>query len=168
MKSFGSTKETPASTRLYAWDSLWQLNRDQMIWRRFRTKRNAERTRELVNGPMIRTEATIAVNDLKGKLAIMRSHPDTPGVLPVGFEGLWFDVAEADPVGSIDSRLTFLNLSLDLGLCAVREAYDPSLGETTEIAPHLASPVTAENSATFIEDPLVLAGVTIFVKSRAS
>ncbi|HEY4963627.1 MAG TPA: hypothetical protein VIH90_02950 [Candidatus Saccharimonadales bacterium] len=159
MKVPGRNNEASSEDHRTGWLGLWELDKNQLIWRRLRRQANGSnsRTTSRVDGPLLRTEETVLLNDLESSFGVIRSHPDSTEPLPGGFEGLWMEVDEADPASSINSRLA------NIGFHVVAEAIDPSITESTEIAPYLAGPVNAANSDPKVVAPVVLSGITVLV-----
>lgn len=139
---------------------IWWLDRDQMTWRR-----NIDKTNTNGNAPraidaiMVRDRELITVNDLTSNLAVIHSAPDASEELG-DLEGLWLETSTNDPISEIDSRI------YSFGVHAVRSLFDSSVTETTELIPRMVGPVTRNNSDRFLTDPLVLTGVTVYVKSH--
>jgi hypothetical protein len=135
----------------------WKLDRDQMTWERERTNQVAGATTH--DRIMIRTKPLITVNDLTSRLAVVRPYVFNSHPVPEDFEGLWLEVGD-DPIKTVGDRLW------KTGAKVVEETFDPTITETTELAPDYAGPVNRHNALWFRPEPLVLSGVVVRVTSR--
>ena len=90
--------------------------------------------------------------------AALRSHPDTPDVLPKGHEGLWIGTNPAWPEMSVDSALG------KMGLKAVWKEASPDLKEDYLLVPDFIDDVKPDDAEPFDSTPLALSAVQIYVR----
>jgi len=153
---------------LRIWDDPWQLDRRVMTWRRqehyYHSNNSAlelpVRSEQTHTGPSVRPGPLRNVGFLDVPLAVLRSHPDTPNVLPEKHEGMWISTNPAWPERTVDEVLR------KFGLRAVWEDSSKDLTETYELAPTIVGEVTAENSEPFDETPLVLSALVVYAKRQ--
>lgn len=155
--------------QLRIWDGPWRLSGHDMTWRRpeayyFHTNYGhypnyLSRNEQLHAGPMVRPGPLRDVVELYVPHAILRSHPDTPGVLPERLEGMWIDTNPAWPESSTNRRMG------GLGLQAAWDDSMPPQVERFELKPALVDPVTTEGYEPFGDIPPVLVeGVVVYVR----
>ena len=145
------------------WAGLWRLDYNDMRWNRPRHyyKRSAlservEQYTQMYHGPRIRPGLLREVENINTPLAVLRSHPDTPGILPHDREGIWVSTNPAWPERSIDIRL--------IGIHAVWADSSPECTEEFELTPDFIGAVHIDNSEPFDPTPRILAGLVVYVK----
>ncbi len=108
----------PAEDDSREWTSEWVLNEHTRTWERRYLHRHfktgALTDTELVHkGPMHRPGVLRDVVHLNVPLVSLKSHPDTPGVMPEEHEGMWISTNPAWPEMSVTSHLGSLGLVAD-------------------------------------------------------
>ncbi|HEY4963199.1 MAG TPA: hypothetical protein VIH90_00695 [Candidatus Saccharimonadales bacterium] len=154
------------------WTGLWQLDRRDMRWKRdqhyyFRgvlTGIVGQGT-QLGWGPALRPGPLAKVGLLNVQLAVFRSHPETPNVLPEELEGMWTDTNPAWPEET--ARVMLGKYGLE---AALKDSAEAAITETFDLIPDFAEGVNPDEAEPLDRTPLTLSAVLVYAmaSSRAA